>query len=136
MNRVTLMGNIGKEPESFSLPSGDPVTTLTMATSDGYKDKDGKWIDSTDWHNLKGYKAIADKMGLCQKGDKVLLEGRVKQESWEKDGVRKYKTVILVSYLTNLTAQFTKRNASVTEFPPADPTPQAPQANPEDDLPF
>ena len=65
VNKVILLGNVGKDPEVKFLPSGLPVANLTLATSERFKDKSGEWQDKTEWHNLTAYQRLAEIMNDC-----------------------------------------------------------------------
>lgn len=98
-NNVTLLGRLGKDPEVRSTPSGKKVCTLTLATSESYKDKTGNWQETTDWHRivLWEYKAETAEKHL-RKGSKVMIEGKLKTRSYEdQSGVTKYITEVLGS---------------------------------------
>ncbi len=98
MNRVTLIGNLGKDPEIKVIPSGSKVANFTMATTESYKDKSGDWQQTTDWHNVNCWDALADKMAKMSKGAKVLVEGKIKTRSYQdKDGATRYITEILAN---------------------------------------
>lgn len=102
LNRVSLIGNVGKDPITKTTPNGNKVTSLSLATTESYKDKSGNWTDTTDWHNVQGWAYIADQLGNLSKGDKVYIEGKIKTRSYEKDGQKKYITEVLASGVVNL----------------------------------
>ena len=97
VNKVILIGNLGKDPECKVLQSGQMVTNLTVATAEKWKDKDGNPQEATEWHNCqiwgKGAE-IAEK--YLKKGSKVFIEGKIKTRSYEKDGQTRYATEIIV----------------------------------------
>lgn len=98
-NNVTLLGRLGKDPEVRSTPQGKKVCTLTLATSESYKDKSGNWQETTDWHRivLWEFKAETAEKHL-KKGSKVMIEGKLKTRSYEdQSGVTKYITEVLGS---------------------------------------
>jgi single-strand DNA-binding protein len=97
VNKVILIGNLGKDPDLRYLPSGDPVAKFTLATNSRWKDKEGQWQDRTDWHNIVVFRRQAE---ICneylKKGSPVYIEGRIQNRSWEdKDGNKKYMTEIV-----------------------------------------
>ncbi|MFQ5608182.1 MAG: single-stranded DNA-binding protein [Candidatus Zixiibacteriota bacterium] len=97
VNKVILIGNLGKDPELKYLPSGSAVTEFSMATTDNWKDKDGNRQERTEWHNivLWGRTAEVAKEYLA-KGRPVYIEGRIQTRSWDdKDGQKRYKTEIV-----------------------------------------
>jgi single-strand DNA-binding protein len=100
VNKVILLGNVGKDPEVKFLPSGLPVANLTLATSDRFKDKAGEWQDRTEWHNLTAYQRTAEIIrDYVKKGAKLYVEGRIQTRSWDDQasGQKKYRTEIIVN---------------------------------------
>ena len=96
LNRVQLIGNVGKPPEIKYTPSGSTVAKLTLATNDRYKDKAGAWQDRTEWHNIVLWQRLAELSGeYLKKGSKVFIEGHLKTRSWEEGGQKKYMTEIV-----------------------------------------
>jgi single-strand DNA-binding protein len=94
VNKVILLGNVGKDPEVKFLPSGLPVANLTLATSDRFKDKAGEWQDRTEWHNLTAYQRTAEIIrDYVKKGAKLYVEGRIQTRSWDDQasGQKKYR---------------------------------------------
>jgi single-strand DNA-binding protein len=103
VNKVILLGNLGKDPEVKYTPSGMAVANFSLATSSSVKDKDGNWQDKTEWHNIKAFGRTAEIAGeYLKKGRTVYLEGRIHYESWDdkETGQKKYRTEILVNELT------------------------------------
>jgi single-strand DNA-binding protein len=90
LNRVTLIGNLGKDPEVKYTPSGTPVAKLALATNERYKDKNGEWQDRTEWHNV-----------VLKKGGKVYIEGRLQTRSWDdkQTNQKKYMTEVVANDL-------------------------------------
>lgn len=106
LNRATLIGNLGKDPELKYTPQGTPVATFSIATSSRYKDKQGEWQDKTEWHNITAWQRLAEICGqYLHKGSKVYIEGRIETQSWEKDGQKHYKTVIIAQELIMLSGK-------------------------------
>ena len=102
VNKVILLGNLGKDPEVKYTPSGMAVARFTMATSDRTKDKDGNWQDRTEWHNLVAFQRTAEIAAeYLKKGNKVYIEGRLHSDSWDdkETGQKKYRTEIIVNDL-------------------------------------
>jgi single-strand DNA-binding protein len=97
VNKVILVGRLGKEPEVRNLENGAAVANFTIATSESYKDKTtGEKKEVTEWHNVvlwRGLAEIAQK--YLHKGDLVYIEGKLRTRSWEKDGVTRYTTEIV-----------------------------------------
>lgn len=96
INRATLVGNLGADPELRSTPSGASVCTLNIATTERYKDRQtGEWKELTDWHRVVLWERLAEVAGqYLKKGNKVFIEGKIKTRSYEKDGVTRYITEI------------------------------------------
>jgi single-strand DNA-binding protein len=108
VNKVILLGNVGKDPEVKFLPSGLPVANLTLATSERFKDKAGEWQDKTEWHNLTAYQRVAEIIrDYVKKGNKLYVEGRIQTRSWDDQasGQKKYRTEIIVNELVLLSGR-------------------------------
>jgi single-strand DNA-binding protein len=88
VNKVILIGNCGKDPETRYLPSGDAVTNVSIATSEKWKDKSGEQQEHTEWHRLAFFGKLAEIAGeYLKKGSPVYVEGRIKTQKWQdKDG--------------------------------------------------
>jgi single-strand DNA-binding protein len=105
VNKVILIGNLGKDPEVKYTPSGTPVAKLTLATNERYKDKDGNWQDRTEWHNVVLWQRLAEIAGeYLKKGGKVYIEGRLQTRSWDdkQTNQKKYMTEVVASDLVLL----------------------------------
>jgi single-strand DNA-binding protein len=104
VNKVILVGRLGKEPEVRNLDNGAAVANFTIATSESYKDKTtGEKKEVTEWHNIvlwRGLAEIAQK--YLHKGDLVYIEGKLRTRSWEKEGVTRYTTEIIADNMTML----------------------------------
>lgn len=98
INKVILIGNVGGDPETRYLPNGNAVTNLTLATSDSWKDKQtGEQKERTEWHRVSLFGKIAEIAGqYLSKGSKIYIEGRLQTREWEKDGVKRYTTEVIV----------------------------------------
>lgn len=98
INKVILIGNLGKDPEVKYTPSGTPVAKITLATNERFKDKSGEWQDRTEWHNIVLWQRLAEIAGeYLKKGGKVYIEGRLQTRHWDdKEGV-KHSTVEIVA---------------------------------------
>jgi single-strand DNA-binding protein len=102
VNKVILLGNLGKDPEVKYTPSGMAVARFTLATNERFKDKEGNWQDKTEWHNLVAFQRTAEIVGeYLKKGRTVYVEGKLQSSSWEdkETGQKKYKTEIIVNDL-------------------------------------
>src|SRR6266849_878276 len=105
VNKVILVGNLGKDPEVKFTPSGVPVAKFSLATNERYKDKAGEWQDRTEWHNIVAWQRLAEIVGeYIKKGAKVYIEGRLQTSSWEdkQSGEKKYRTEIIAQGLVML----------------------------------
>src|SRR5687767_8945649 len=104
VNKVILVGRLGKEPEVRNLDNGAVVANFSIATSESYKDKTtGEKKEVTEWHNIvlwRGLAEIAQK--YVHKGDLVYIEGKLRTRSWEKDGVTRYTTEVVADNMTML----------------------------------
>jgi len=96
VNKVILVGNLGRDPDMRYLPSGSAVASLAIATTDKYKDKTGQMVESTEWHRVSFFDRIAEVCGqYLKKGSQVYIEGSLKTRKYtDKDGVEKYATEI------------------------------------------
>lgn len=137
VNKVILIGNLGKDPEVKYLESKVPVANFTLATNSSWKDKDGSKKEHTEWHNIvlwRGLAELAEK--YLHKGDKIYLEGKLRTRSYEKDNVTRYITEILGDNMTMLSG---KRDAGEKPTGNADTNSEAsppPPNKPPSDLPF
>lgn len=105
VNKVILVGNLGKDPEVKYTPSGTPVAKFSIATNERYKDKAGEWQDRTEWHNIVAWQRLAEIVGeYVKKGSKIYIEGRLQTSSWEdkQSGEKKYRTEIIAQDLVLL----------------------------------
>ena len=98
VNKVILIGNVGGDPEVRYLPNGNAVANVTLATSDSWKDKQtGQMQERTEWHRVVFFGRIAEVVGeYARKGSKLYVEGRLQTREWEKDGVKRYTTEVVV----------------------------------------
>ncbi len=98
VNKVILIGNLGKDPEIKYTPSGMAVAHFSLATNDRVKDKDGNWTDRTEWHNIVLFDRKAEVAGeYLKKGRTVYIEGSIRTNSWDdkETGQKKYRTEII-----------------------------------------
>ena len=103
INKVILVGHLGKDPEVRYLDQNRAVANLTLATNERYTDRNGNKVETTEWHNLEmwdGLAKVAEK--YLNKGSLVYVEGKLKTEEWEKDGVKRYTTRIRVNTMNML----------------------------------
>lgn len=150
VNKVILVGRLGKEPEVRHLESGVSVASFSIATSEAYKDRNtGERREQTEWHNIVLWRGLADVAEkYLKKGDMIYVEGKLRTRSWEKDGVTRYTTEIVGDNMTMLGggggnqsqqggAGYATGGSYAAEPAPAKPESSTPAAdNPIDDLPF
>ena len=98
VNKVILLGNLGRDAEMTYTPSGQALSKVGLATSRRWQDKSsGEWQEETDWHNLVIWGKQAESLTpYLTKGSRIYVEGRIKNRTWEKDGVKHYATDIVV----------------------------------------
>ena len=143
VNKVILVGRLGKDPEVRNLENGATVANFTMATSETYKDKTtGDKKEVTEWHNIVLWRGLAEIAAkYLHKGDMIYVEGKLRTRSWEKESVTRYTTEIVGDNMTMLS---TKREGSGNQEyrPSAPPSSTAPDdfksvaESSSDDLPF
>lgn len=97
INKVTLIGTLGRDPETKFMPNGNAVANIALATDESYNDKQtGQKVEQTEWHRITVYGKLAE---ICQqylhKGSKAYFEGKLKTREWEKDGIKRYTTEIV-----------------------------------------
>ena len=105
VNKVILIGRLGKDPEIRSIPSGKSVTKFTMATDDRFTDKSGEKQERTEWHNIEAWDRLAEICGqYLRKGSLVYIEGSIRTESWDdkETGMKKYRTKIVANTMQML----------------------------------
>lgn len=98
INKVILVGTCGQDPETRYLPNGNAVTNLSLATSEQWADKQtGQKVEKTEWHRVAMFGKVAEIAGeYLRKGSQVYIEGKLQTREWEKDGVKRYTTEIIV----------------------------------------
>jgi single-strand DNA-binding protein len=155
LNKVMLIGNLGKDPETRHFEGGGMLVKFQLATSETYTNRNGERVSQTEWHNIvvtrKGLADVCDK--YLKKGHKVFLEGKLKTRSWQDDsGQNRYMTEVQIDNMTMLTnredaQQMQERSGDAQGY---NPPPAQPKAQPEsapsqpdfklddddDDLPF
>ncbi|MCE3280367.1 MAG: single-stranded DNA-binding protein [Bacteroidetes bacterium] len=131
VNKVILVGNLGKDPEIRHLEGGVAVANFTLATSEYYKDKSGNRIEQTEWHSIVVWRGLADVAEkYLKKGMTVYVEGKIRSRSWDdKEGVKHYKTEIVADALTILSKKENSQNNSSEDHGHS-------FSKTEDDLPF
>jgi single-strand DNA-binding protein len=148
VNKVILIGRLGKDPETRYMTSGEAVTNCTLATSENWKDKSGEKQEKTEWHSLVFYRRLAEVAGeYLKKGSQVYVEGKLQTRKWQdKEGKDRYTTEIIVDQMQMLGSKSGGGNFEVMDRPAE--TSQAPATskpapakgsgfdNFDDDIPF
>ena len=103
LNRVTLIGNVGKDPEIKTFASGNKVASITLATSERYKDRNGEQKEDTEWHSVQAFGKLADVVErYVRKGSLLYLDGKIRTRSYEADGRTIYRTEIVADHIQML----------------------------------
>ncbi len=105
VNKVMLLGNVGKDPEMRASAAGMVIASFALATADRQKDQTGNWVDKTEWHNLVCFGRTAEIVrDYVKKGSQLFVEGKIQTRSWDdkESGQKKYRTEILVNELSLL----------------------------------
>jgi single-strand DNA-binding protein len=121
INRVFLLGHLGKDPEVRYTPSGVPLAKFSLATNERYKDKSGDWQEKAEWHQLVAWQRNAEIIGeYGRKGCRVHVEGRLQTSSWDDkhSGEKKYRTEIVVKEITLLDGGRERNGATNGNHPP------------------
>jgi len=112
MNKVIIIGRLGKDPELRYMPNGKAVAIFSIATSEKWTGKDGEKQERTEWHNIVAFEKTAELCaGYLNKGSQAAVEGKIQTRSWEKDGEKKYKTEIVVNRVEFLGSKVVKEDA-------------------------
>ena len=134
INKVILVGNLGKDPEVKTLESGVKRANFTLATTEFYKDKNGQKASLTEWHNIVCWRRLAEVAEqYLEKGERIYLEGKIRTRSWEDNGVKKYFTEVAADTFTMLGGGTKPEEQSA---PPAIHEVPSTSEEYEDDLPF
>ncbi len=140
VNKVILIGNVGKDPDVKHLDSGVTVANFPLATSETYKNKEGERVTKTEWHNIVVWRGMADVVDkYVQKGKQLYIEGRLRSRSYDdKDGVKKYITEIFADNLQMLGKKGDADNSKYESQPSAAESDNGNAFNTDDsdDLPF
>ena len=151
VNKVILVGRLGKDPETRYMTNGEAMTNVTLATSENWKDKSGEKQEKTEWHNLTFYRRLAEVAGeYLKKGSMMYVEGKIQTRKWQdKEGKDRYTTDIIVNEMQMLGSKSSgsgsfevvdKPMASAAAPAASKPAPAAAKAsgfdNFDDDIPF
>lgn len=145
VNKVILVGNLGRDPEIWTFEDGTKKASFSLATTESYKDKMGNRVDQTEWHNIVLWRGLADVAErFLKKGNSIYVEGKIKTRSYQdKDGNTKYVTEIFADNMTMLGGRSAGENSAPQQQPQehsssSATTHEAPSITQEepDDLPF
>ena len=145
VNKVILVGTCGQDPETRYMPNGNAVTNLSLATSEQWTDKQtGQKVEKTEWHRVALFGKVAEIAGeYLRKGSQVYIEGKLQTREWEKDGVKRYTTEIIVDMQGTLQLLGGKRDDQGQPAPQPkraapNPSQQSTQQPPafDDDIPW
>lgn len=152
VNKVILVGRLGKDPETRYMTNGEAVTNATLATSENWKDKSGERQEKTEWHNLVFYRRLAEVAGeYLKKGSQVYVEGKLQTRKWQtKEGHDRYTTEIIVNEMQMLGGRSSGSSFEVMDeqgapqrsapqrqaAPQRAPAPASSFDNFDDDIPF
>lgn len=135
LNKVMLIGHLGKDPELSYTPSGIAVCKFSMATDESYKGDDGNLVAKTEWHNIVAWRKLGE---ICsqylKKGSKIYIEGKINTETYEKDGKKNYFTKIVADSMVMLDSKGGGAPASANNEVNTADTQVSDKAS--DDLPF
>jgi len=145
VNKVIIIGRLGKDPDLRYAPSGTAIASFSVATNHNSKDADGNWQEQTEWHSVKTFGRTAEFVGeYLKKGRQAYVEGRLQTSNWEdQNGQKRYRTDIIANdvQLLGSRGEGGAQNAAPANAPAAQPKPAAAEAEKteqveEDDLPF
>jgi single-strand DNA-binding protein len=141
VNKVILIGNLGRDPEVRYSPNGGAIANITLATSEAWKDKNtGEQVEKTEWHRVVFFRRLAEIAGeYLKKGSKVYIEGKLQTRKWQdKDGNDRYTTEVVANEMQMLDSRGGSASYSQDESPAAQPMSQepAPAGDFDDDIPF
>jgi single-strand DNA-binding protein len=146
VNKVFLLGNVGKDPEIRTTAGGMTVASFSLATADRAKDAQGNWGDKTEWHNLVAFQRTAEIVrDYVKKGTQIFVEGKIQTRSWDdkESGAKKYRTEILVNELSLLGGRGggeggsgSYERAGSSKAAPAPANDYAEQGITDEDIPF
>lgn len=137
VNKVILVGNLGKDPEVRHLDNGIAVANFSLATTESYTNKQGERVNQTEWHNIVLWRGLADVAEkYLKKGNSIYVEGKISTRKWEdKEGNTRYSTDIIADKMTMLGSKSDNSNTS-TESNHASVEPAPSEDSGNDDLPF
>ncbi len=142
VNKVILIGNLGRDPEVRYSPNGGAIANITLATSESWKDKNtGEQVDKTEWHRVVFFRRLAEIVGeYLKKGSKVYIEGKLQTRKWQdKEGNDRYTTEVVANEMQMLDSRGGSTSYNQDDAPAAQPASQeqpAPAGDFDDDIPF
>ena len=142
LNKVILIGRLGRDPEVRYMPNGEAVCNFSVATSETWNDRNGQRVERTEWHNITMYRKLAEIAGqYLKKGSQVYLEGRIQSRKYQgKDGIERTAYEIIANEMKMLGGGNSEQQAQAeAPTPPrrqAPATPAAPVEDVDDDIPF
>lgn len=139
LNKVTLIGNLGKDPELSYTPSGVAVAKFSVATNERWKDQEGNLQEHTEWHNIVAWRKLAEICGqYLKKGSKVYLEGKLQTRSWDdkNTGVKRYSTEVIADDLIMLDSRGAGAGGAATQVAEVAGVTEVAHEPEKDDLPF
>lgn len=138
INKVILVGNLGNDPELRQMPSGGAVTNISVATSESWKDKtSGEQQERTEWHRVVFFNRLAEIVAeYLKKGSKVYIEGQLRTQKYEKDGVTHYSTDVIAREMQMLDSNGGGQSQQQSQPQQQAPQQQAAASGSDDDIPF
>ena len=138
VNKVILIGNLGKDPEVRYLDNGVAVANFSLATTESYINKQGDRVNQTEWHNIVLWRGLADiAEKYLKKGNSVYIEGKISTRKWEdKDANVRYSTDIIADKMTMLGTKQGNRPSSISDQVTETPSTDSSKGSENDDLPF
>lgn len=144
LNKVILIGRLGKDPETRFMPNGEAVCNFSVATSESWKDQSGQRQERIEWHNITMYRRLAEIAGqYLKKGSQVYLEGKIQSRKYQgKDGIERTAYDIIANEMKMLSGGSDSGQQSTQHTPPEHPrrqapaTPAAPVGDESDGIPF
>jgi single-strand DNA-binding protein len=138
VNKVILVGNLGRDPEVKYTASGVPVAKFSLATNERFKDRQGQWQDRTEWHNVVAWQRLAEIVGeFVREGSKLYVEGELQTSTWEdkQNGGKRYRTEVVARDIVLLGSRDNGQERS-GEMPKAESTAEPTPTEAEDEIPF
>jgi single-strand DNA-binding protein len=137
LNKVMLIGHLGKDPEMSYTPSGVAVCKFSLATDESYKGEDGNKVEKVEWHNIVAWRKLGE---ICstylKKGSKIYAEGKIQTDTYEKDGKKNYFTKIVISDMSMLDYKGGGKSSEMATEPNGEAEMVSDKGKDEGDLPF